>query len=217
MALTVRDSFAEPDRDCPLCPRLVEFRHANRKQYPIFYNAPVPSFGSLNSELLVVGMAPGLKGANATGRPFTADYAGDLLYPGLLKAGFATGQYVRRADDGLQLINCRVTNAARCVPPQNKLLPKEVITCRDTFLKREVAAMPKLKAILALGGVSHGSVLAVFGQKLSKFKFVHGMQHDIGQGVTLFDTYHTSRYNTSTGLLTVAMFEDVVQSVREFL
>ncbi len=214
--------FVDPDRDCPLCPRLAEFRNANRQHYPGFYNAPVPGFGGLDAQLLVVGLAPGLKGANSTGRPFTADYAGDLLYPTLLKAGFATGRYGRRADDGLQLMDCRITNAARCVPPLNKPLPGEIATCRNTFLIKEVAAMPRLKAVLALGTVSHGSVLSVFGQRLSRFKFAHGARHELDAGlgghpVTLFDSYHCSRYNTSTGLLTTEMFESVVAGIRDFI
>ncbi len=177
----------------------------------------MPSFGSLDAALLIVGLAPGLKGANTTGRPFTADYAGDLLYPTLLKLGLATGTYKRRADDGLRLVDTRITNAVRCVPPQNKPEPLEIKTCRSAFLVKEVAAMKNLKAVLALGTVSHGSVLAVFGQKLSKFKFIHGARHDMGSGVALFDSYHCSRYNTNTGVLTTQMFEDVVGKVRDAL
>ena len=205
--------FKEAGRDCPLCPRLVAFRQANRAHYPSFHNAPVPAFGSLDAALLIVGLAPGLKGANQTGRPFTNDYAGDLLYPTLVKLGLAKGHYEKRADDGLKLINTRITNAVRCVPPQNKPEPAEEKTCRAHFLIPEVAAMKNLKVILALGGLSHGSVLKLFGRKLSQFKFAHGAQHQISERVTLFDSYHCSRYNTNTGVLTTRMFEDVVGAV----
>ena len=207
--------FAEPDPDCGFCPRLAAFRQANRMHYPQFYNAPVPAFGSLNARLLIVGLAPGLKGANATGRPFTADYAGDLLYPTLLKAGFATGTYGRRRDDGFRLVDCRITNAVRCVPPQNKPEPAEIVTCRTIFLAKEIAAMPNLRAILTLGTISHNSVVPLFGLKLSRTKFAHGARHELPEGRTLFDSYHCSRYNTSTGVLTTAMFEAVLESVRQ--
>jgi uracil-DNA glycosylase family 4 len=209
--------FREAGRDCPLCPRLAEFRQANRQIYPTFHNAPVPAFGALDAPLLIVGLAPGLKGANQTGRPFTNDYAGDLLYPTLLKMGLAKGTYDRRADDGLALVNTRITNAVRCVPPQNKPIPAEEKTCRTHFLIPEIAAMKNLKAVLALGGLSHGSVLKLFGRKLSQFKFAHGAQHQISDSVTLFDSYHCSRYNTNTGVLTTAMFEDVVRAVAQAL
>jgi uracil-DNA glycosylase family 4 len=192
---------------------LAAFRDVNRVHYPAFHNAPVPAVGDLSARVLIVGLAPGLKGANATGRPFTADYAGDLLYPTLLETGFAEGHYLRRRDDGLKLIDCRITNAVRCVPPLNRPEGTEISTCRTTFLTPEIAAMPNLRLILALGTVSHNSILAAFGQRLSAFKFRHGARHDLGCGLTLFDSYHCSRYNTSTGVLTVAMFMAVVRDV----
>ena len=160
-----------------------------------------------------MGLAPGLKGANQTGRPFTNDYAGDLLYPTLTKLGLAKGHYDKRADDGLTLMNTRITNAVRCVPPQNKPEPGEIRTCRDAFLKNEIAAMKKLRAILALGTISHASVLNVFGQRLAQMKFKHGARYEVSDSVVLFDSYHCSRYNTNTGVLTPKMFEDVVRAI----
>lgn len=209
-------SFCLPDHDCPLCPRLVEFRIQNRKKFPDKFNAPVPSFGDLDAQLLVVGLAPGLKGANFTGRPFTGDYAGDLLYATLLKFGFAQGIYDERADDGLALKNCRITNAVRCVPPENKPTPQEMSACLG-FLKNEIAAMPNLKVILSLGLVSHNSVLKVFGKKMTAAKFAHGAVHDIGNGRKLIDSYHCSRYNTQTRRLTTDMFEDVFKTIRSLI
>ncbi|MCF8496130.1 MAG: uracil-DNA glycosylase [Alphaproteobacteria bacterium] len=206
-------SFTPPSPDCPLCPRLADFRAENRIKFPGRHNAPVPSFGALDSEFLVVGLAPGLKGANFSGRPFTGDYAGELLYGTLLKYGFARGSYQARADDGLELINCRITNAVRCVPPQNKPEPLEIKTCGG-FLKKEIAAMPRLRVILSLGLISHKAVLAAFGQKASAHIFGHGAVHEMG-GVTLVDSYHCSRYNTQTKRLTAGMFENVFEVIKE--
>jgi uracil-DNA glycosylase len=203
----------EPGRDCPVCPRLVEFRQGIRGAEPGWHNAPVPSFGPLDARLLVVGLAPGLKGANRTGRPFTGDYAGDLLYPTLRKFGFADGTYDRRADDGFRLIDCRITNAVRCVPPENKPTPSEIAGCRG-FLIAELAQMPRLAAIMALGAIAHASVLAALGEKLSKRPFRHGMAHELAGGLVLADSYHCSRYNTNTGRLTTEMFEGVVAALR---
>ena len=208
-------SFANPSPDCSLCPRLVEFRCANRAKFPDKFNAPVPAFGDLSAQLLVVGLAPGLKGANFTGRPFTADYAGDLLYETLLQTGFAIGTYGRHKDDGLSLLNCRITNAVRCVPPENKPTPDEEKTCRP-FLQNEVAAMPNLKVILSLGLVSHNAVLKTFGAKASAHKFGHGAVHNLNS-VRLIDSYHCSRYNTQTKRLTTAMFEDVFDIIKSSL
>lgn len=207
-----RASGAVPSRDCGLCPRLAEFRCENRQAFPDRFNAPVPSFGDPGSELLVVGLAPGLKGANFTGRPFTGDYAGDLLYPTLHKFGFASGTYGAHADDGFMLKNARITNAVRCVPPQNKPVGVEINACND-FLAREIQAMPSLKIILSLGLVSHKAVLKALGHKQSAYKFVHGAAHDLGT-CTLVDSYHCSRYNTNTGRLTTEMFEAVVGQIR---
>jgi uracil-DNA glycosylase family 4 len=210
-------SFADPDSGCALCSRLAAFRDDNRALYPDFHNAPVPSFGALDASLLIVGLAPGLKGANQTGRPFTGDYAGELLYPTLLKYGFATGHYGANAGDGLVLRNARITNAVRCVPPQNKPVGAEVRNCRP-FLTAEIAAMPRLKIVLALGVLAHNGVLAGLGLKLSAAKFGHGAFHELGdeqgRGLTLADSYHCSRYNTNTGRLTEAMFEDVFDAVK---
>ncbi len=205
-----------PGRNCPLCPRLVEFRTRQRAAHSEWHNAPVPSFGPIAASLLIVGLAPGLKGANRTGRPFTGDYAGDLLYATLAKFGFAHGHYEARADDGLTLIGCRISNAVRCVPPENKPLPTEIATCRP-FLVAEIAAMTPLKAIVALGQVAHNTVLAALDQKRSAFAFRHGAVHRLAQGLLLADSYHCSRYNTNTGRLTPAMFEAVFKDVRRRL
>lgn len=206
----------EPDCNCALCPRLKAFRVRNRKAFLDFHNAPVPSFGGIEAWLLIVGLAPGLKGANRTGRPFTGDYAGDLLYPTLRKFGFAKGDYCADPHDGLQLIGARVTNAVRCVPPENKPTPDEIATCRD-FLKDEIAALKGLGAILCLGKIAHASVLVCFGLKPSKFPFIHSAEHALPGGIRLFDSYHCSRLNTNTGKLTPKMFEAVVKKIRGHL
>ncbi|MDB5650982.1 MAG: uracil-DNA glycosylase [Hyphomicrobiales bacterium] len=207
----------EPDRDCPLCPRLVTFRHEARAAHPDWHNAPVPSFGPADARLLIVGLAPGLRGANCTGRPFTGDWAGDLLYETLLDMGFATGVYEERPDDSLTLVDCRVTNAVRCVPPLNKPTPAEMTTCRP-FLTGTIAAMPRLRAVVALGRIAHDSVLRSLGQRLAAFPFGHGGRHDVpcpaGTALVLYDSYHCSRYNTNTGVLTTEMFRAVFAQVR---
>jgi len=206
---------AEPSRDCPLCPRLAAFRKANRKAEPAWFNAPVPCFGPVSAELMIVGLAPGLRGANRTGRPFTGDYAGDLLYATLSEYGFARGKYEARPDDGFQLVNARIVNAVRCVPPQNKPTPLEIKTCRR-FLVAAIQEMKNAKAIAALGKIAHDSTVAAFGEKLSRHKFAHGAKHEIG-GYTLFDSYHCSRYNTNTGVLTPKMFHAVFAAVKKYL
>jgi uracil-DNA glycosylase len=205
-----------PDADCTLCPRLVSYREENRRREPGWHNAPVPSFGALGAELLVVGLAPGVRGANRTGRPFTGDYAGLLLYTTLIKFGFAAGNYQERADDGLALVNCRITNAVRCVPPQNLPTPAENKSC-NPYLAAEIAAMPKLRAILTLGTVAHQMSLRALGLKLAAHKFAHGALHRPRPGLLLANSYHVSRYNTSTKRLSAAMFEEVVAEVREFI
>ena len=202
----------QPGRDCALCPRLKEFRQANRARFPEWHNAPVPSFGGVDAGLLIVGLAPGLRGANATGRPFTGDFAGDLLYQTLLKFGLAEGTYGARADDGLRLVNCRITNAVRCVPPQNKPVGAEVAACRG-FLADEIAKLRRLKVILALGTLAHGAVLAALGEKKSAWKFGHRQFHSLSGGLILADSYHCSRYNTNTGKLTEAMFHSAFEGV----
>ncbi len=206
----------QPDNDCALCPRLAAFRAQNREKYPQFHNAPVASFGDLDAQLLIVGLAPGLKGANQTGRPFTGDYAGDLLYATLQKFGFAEGVYGARPDDGLRLRDCRVTNAVRCVPPENKPVGAEVAACRP-FLQSEIAAMANLRVVLALGVLAHNAFLAALELRQNGFPFAHGAVHDIAAGghpLLLADSYHCSRYNTNTGRLTTEMFEAVFASVR---
>ena len=206
---------ADPGRDCPRCPRLVAFRKEWRKKEPEWFNAPVPSFGAADARLLIVGLAPGVQGANRSGRPFTGDYAGVLLYETLGKYGFAKGEYKAHPDDGLTLVDCRITNAVRCVPPENKPLPVEINTCRD-YLKETLAEMKKLRAIVALGRIAHDSVLSAFAAKKSAHPFSHNGRHVIG-GVTLFSSYHCSRYNTNTGVLTPEMFRAVFRDVRQYL
>jgi uracil-DNA glycosylase family 4 len=208
-------SRLDPPRNCPKCPRLVTFRQSARTTYPEWHNAPVPSFGPDTARLLIVGLAPGLKGANRTGRPFTGDYAGELLYRTLIKHGFATGIFDARPDDSLTLSDARITNAVRCVPPENKPTPAEIRTCR-TFLDATLAAMPALEAVIALGRVAHDTMLRSLGVPLSAYPFSHGAEHRIG-AVKLFDSYHCSRYNTNTGVLTDAMFDSVFASVRRTL
>jgi uracil-DNA glycosylase len=198
----------EPLRDCPLCRRLCEFRERNRDAFPDFFNAPVPSFGSIEAPLLIVGLAPGLKGANRTGRPFTGDYAGELLYGSLARHGLARGTYQARADDGFELVGVRITNAVRCVPPENKPLPIEINTCRQ-FLIPEIAAMAKLRCVLALGQIAHQSVISMLKLKKKDHAFGHGARHE-HQGLTILGSYHCSRYNTNTGVLTQAMFDTVM-------
>ena len=206
-----------PEKNCGLCSRLAAFRHENQKKFPSFHNAPVAPFGPEDAQFLVLGMAPGLKGANQTGRPFTNDYAGDLLYPVLKKYGMAKGNYQKRADDGFELINARVTNAVRCVPPQNKVTAEEVNNCRR-FLSDEIASLKNLKIILALGGVAHNALLGTLGYKKSSFKFAHGARHVLERHrLVLFDSYHTSRYNVNTGVLTGEMFEEVIRRVKNEL
>jgi uracil-DNA glycosylase len=202
----------EPDRDCPLCPRLADFRKQARAREPGWFNSPVDSFGDGDARLLIVGLAPGLQGANRTGRPFTGDYAGDLLYATLLEYGFAKGVYQARPDDGLRLVDCRISNAVRCVPPQNKPLPVEINTCRQ-FLIATIATMPKLRAIVALGRIAHESTLKALGLRNAAAPFGHGAIHPAG-AIKLYDSYHCSRYNTNTRVLTPDMFRSVFAKVK---
>lgn len=206
----------DPDLDCALCPRLKGFIDHNRAQYPSFFNAPVPTWHSPDgpnaARLLVIGLAPGLKGANQTGRPFTGDWAGDLLYATLKKFGFADGEFQARPDDGLSLIECSITNAVRCVPPQNKPVGAEINTCRQ-FLTRTIEAMPNLAAIVTLGKISHDSTTRMLGERVAAHPFGHNVRHQMG-GYSVLSSYHCSRYNTNTGRLTEAMFEDVFASAR---
>ncbi len=204
---------AAPALDCGICDRLVAFRRDNQSKFPAFHNAPVASFGPLDARVLIVGLAPGLKGANQTGRPFTGDYAGDLLYPTLLRYGFAEGDYGAHPEDGLRLVDCRITNAVRCVPPQNKPVGAEIKACRP-FLASELAALPRLHTVIALGVVAHNAVLAASGLKQNHCKFAHNTRHALPSGLNLTDSYHCSRYNTNTGRLTEAMFHDVFAGVK---
>jgi len=200
----------EPAADCDNCPRLTAFRAHNRAQHPGFWNAPVPAFGGTDARLLIVGLAPGLKGANRTGRPFTGDHAGEVLYEALLATGFARGRYEARPDDGLVLDGCRVTNAVRCVPPENKPTAAEIGTCSHTFLKAEIAALPELRAVLALGKVAHDALLGAQGLVKAHHRFAHGREHQLPSGLLLADCYHCSRYNVNTGRVTPAMIRDVL-------
>ena len=209
--------FICPGRDCDLCPRLVDFRKNNRIKFPTYFNGPVPPFGDLNAEVLIVGLAPGLNGANQTARPFTNDYAGEVLYPALKKHGLAYGNYGARKDDGFELINVRVTNSVRCVPPENKPIGEEVRNC-GAFLREEIASMPKLKVILTLGSLAHGAVLSILGYKKSAFQFKHGAIHYLDKhNIKMLNSYHTSRYNINTGVLTYEMFDKIVERLVELV
>jgi uracil-DNA glycosylase len=202
----------EPNRNCPLCPRLSSFRDNARAREPEWFNSPVPSFGDPGGRLLIVGLAPGLQGANRTGRPFTGDFAGDLLYATLIEYGFAKGIYQARPDDGLTLVDCLISNAVRCVPPQNKPRPAEINTCRP-FLAATIETMPRLRAIVALGRVAHESTLKALGLRSAAAPFGHGAIHPVG-ALKLYDSYHCSRYNTNTGVLTPNMFRSVFATLR---
>ncbi|MGB0852712.1 MAG: uracil-DNA glycosylase [Pikeienuella sp.] len=206
---------AEAPRDCRLCPRLAAYRDEVQAKNPDWYNGAVVSFGDPEASLLVVGLAPGVTGAHRTGRPFTGDYAGSLLYETLTKFGWANGKFDARPDDGLALNDCMVTNAVRCVPPQNKPVGAEVNQCRD-FLKARIAALPRLRAIICLGGISHASTIRALGARVATHKFGHGSRHEVGR-LTVWGSYHCSRYNTNTGVLTTEMFEDVFGAVRRDL
>jgi len=205
-----------PRKNCALCPRLNEFRESNKKDFPDWFNGAVPSFGHDDAVLLIVGLAPGLKGANRTGRPFTGDYAGDLLYPTLLKHKFAIGKYDKHAEDGLLLKYCRVTNAVRCVPPKNKPTGREQRTCQP-FLKAEIGMLDRLQVVLALGQIAHRAVLSCLDERQSTFPFTHGQLHNLSGGLVLVDSYHCSRYNINTKRLTKEMFNAVITGVRNLI
>jgi uracil-DNA glycosylase family 4 len=215
LGAALAEPVPEPPRDCPLCPRLVAFREHWRALEPAWHNAPVPSFGPVDARLLIVGLAPGLRGANRTGRPFTGDYAGDLLYATLLEYGFAKGVFRADPADGLQLVDARIVNAVRCVPPENKPTTAEIATCRS-FLSSELQALSNARAVLALGRIAHESTVVALGGRRSKVPFSHGGAQDVGP-LRLFSSYHCSRYNTNTGVLTEAMFRSVFASIRAFL
>ena len=206
----------EPDADCPLCPRLTAFRKTWRDREPEWFNSPVPTFGPRNARLLIVGLAPGLQGANRTGRPFTGDYAGVLLYDTLARYRFARGTYAAHPDDGVELIDCRITNAVRCVPPANRPLGAEVNNCR-VFLSGELETPPAPAVVLPLGGIAHGSVLRALGYSARRYPFAHGALYRTSDGPLLAPSYHCSRYNLNTGRLTPAMLEAVFAAVRHAL
>ncbi|RVA53872.1 uracil-DNA glycosylase [Mesorhizobium sp. M7A.F.Ca.US.001.01.1.1] len=212
-------SASEPGRDCPLCPRLHDFIAEWRQRESSWFNAPVPTFlpleGDAAVQLLIVGLAPGLRGANRTGRPFTGDYAGDLLYSTMISHGFARGEFKARPDDGLELVGTAITNAVRCVPPENKPVGAEIATCR-TFLVPTIARFPNLRAVLALGSIAHQSTVRALGARVAAYPFKHGGQLPAGS-ITLFSSYHCSRYNTNTGVLTEAMFVSVFSQIAAFL
>jgi len=211
--------LAEPAPDCPLCPRLNRYLAAWREREPTWFNAPVPTFMAREGEaavrLLIVGLAPGLRGANRSGRPFTGDYAGDLLYRTLISFGFAVGQYQARIDDGLRLVDSAITNAVRCAPPENKPVGEEINTCRG-FLKPTLGRFPNLAAVVTLGAIAHQSVVRALGARVAALPFRHGARYEAGT-LTVFPSYHCSRYNTNTGVLTEAMFVNVFSAVAEHL
>jgi uracil-DNA glycosylase family 4 len=211
-------AFLDPDppRDCPLCPRLVEFREEARRLHPDWFNAPVPNWGDSDPRLLIIGLAPGLRGANRTGRPFTGDYAGDTLYRALLKFGLATGEYRADPADSLTLRGVRIVNGVHCVPPANKPTPAEIKTCRR-YMASAFAIHHEVRAFLVLGRIAHDQLLSTLGERRVAFPFKHGAEHILPDGRRLFDSYHCSRYNTNTGVLTEAMFEDVVGRAAAFI
>lgn len=201
------------DAHCTLCPRLVALRQQQRRDYPEYFAAPVPAFGAASADLLIVGLAPGMHGANSTGRPFTGDYAGILLYQTLHQQGFASQPVSESAQDTLQLYNCRITNAVKCLPPQNKPVGAEVNNC-NRFLVREIR---QARIILALGTIAHRAVVKALGLKQAAHAFGHAHEHHLAQGRVLLDSYHCSRYNTQTRRLTEAMFEQVFARARQLL
>jgi len=198
----------EPPHDCPLCPRLAAFRQQLRAEHPDWWNAPVPHFGDPEAWLGIVGLAPGMWGANRTGRPFTGDYAGLLLYETLLEFGFAEGSYQERPDDGLRLRGAIILNSVKCLPPQNKPTPEEIATCRP-FYAAALAELPSIRVLVALGQVAHGSAVRTAGGRLSAYRFAHLAEHRLSDGRLLIDSYHCSRYNQNTGRLTRDMFREV--------
>lgn len=203
-------TLAEPPRDCPLCPRLVAFRHDCRAAHPDWWNAPVPAFGDPLASLAIIGLAPGKHGANRTGRPFTGDYAGDLLFATLAKFELTTGTYDARSDDGFALKGVIILNAVKCLPPANKPVPLEIAACRQ-FLTAQVAVLPNVRIFIALGRIAHDSAIKVFGGRAAAMPFGHLAEHALPDGRTLIDSYHCSRYNQNTGRLTRAMFEAVFE------
>lgn len=215
---TMTITTTDPELDCPLCPRLVALREKWQAAEPNWHNAPVSTFSAADPKLLILGLAPGIRGANATGRPFTGDYAGDLLYATLKKYGFAEGEYLARPDDGLTLVDTAISNAVRCVPPDNKPIGAEINACRP-FLQNTLKASPSLKVVMALGRIAHDTFLRTLGLRLAAYPFGHGAKHILpnweGHNFILIDSYHCSRYNTNTGRLTTEMFESIFDKIRQ--
>lgn len=207
---------SEPKQNCDLCPRLHDFIASQKTEHPDWHNGPVPTFGDDQARLLIVGLAPGLRGANRTGRPFTGDWAGDLLYATMKKYGFSQGTYDARPDDGVSLHDVAITNAVRCVPPQNKPVGAEIATCNQ-FLKALFDERSHVQMIMALGRISHEAILRAFDLKRSAYSFAHNAVHELPNGLILIDSYHCSRYNTNTGRLTTEMFEAVFETIRQKL
>ena len=205
-----------PPPDCDLCPRLFSFRQQQRMLHPGWFNAPVPPFGPDDARLAIIGLAPGLRGANRTGRPFTGDYAGELLYGTLLRHGLARGIYAARPDDGLELVDTVIINAVRCVPPQNRPTPAEIRTC-NRFLRAEFEIRASLRVAVALGRVAHDAVLMAHSLVRARHAFAHGAEHHLPRGRVLIDSYHCSRYNTQTGRLTEEMFDRVIARAKALL
>lgn len=212
-SVIIAEKQTDPHHNCRRCPRLAAFIAKQREKEPEWFNGPVPSFGDTNARIMIVGLAPGMKGANRTGRPFTGDYAGDLLYETLAKFGFSSGTYDKHRDDGLILHDITITNAVRCVPPQNKPTPEEIKTCRP-FLQNTIAAHNRLKGFIVLGRIAHETLLRNFSIPPKNYPFSHGAVHEIANGFLMFDSYHCSRYNTNTGRLTTKMFDDIFHKVR---
>jgi uracil-DNA glycosylase family 4 len=195
------------DENCSKCERLSDFLKQTKAKFPTYFCKPVPSFGDQNSNFLIVGLAPGMHGANQTGRPFTGDYAGILLYETLYQFGFSS-QKVSECGDGLKLINCKITNAVKCLPPENKPTTHEINTC-NTYLREEISDLPSNSIILALGAIAHNAILKALNLKKADYKFAHGCRHELINGLILYDSYHCSRYNTQTRRLTETMFKEV--------
>ncbi|MCA0207492.1 MAG: uracil-DNA glycosylase [Proteobacteria bacterium] len=201
----------EPSRDCQRCPRLVALRRECQTEHPGWWNAPVHAFGDPGGWLAFAGLAPGKHGANRTGRPFTGDYAGDLLFATLAEFGLSKGRYGARIDDGLRLDGAIIVNSVKCLPPQNKPIPAEIANCRP-FFEAQMAALPKVRVVIALGRIAHDAALRAFGERLAAHPFAHGAVHALPGGRHLVDSYHCSRYNTNTGRLTAEMFRDVFRT-----
>jgi uracil-DNA glycosylase family 4 len=218
MGAATRDLAFGPEAPpkCSRCPRLVAYRTENELEEPAWFNGAVPSFGGSDAKLLIVGLAPGRNGANRTGRPFTGDYAGNLLYETLIEYGFATGEYHARPDDGLKLRDCMITNAVRCVPPQNKPDPKEIANCRP-FFEARLASLTNLRIILALGRIAHDQTLAALAKRKTLYPFAHGARHELAPHLAFYDSFHCSRYNTNTGRLTTEMFRSVFEAIKREL